>query len=187
MRSEDARRWVLQSSSPGQWQMPDAWRPFDRTTDQGGQSQPAPTRPSSDAGKVGEASIGGENRRPVSDAGRTRRAEAARRTMRMRHRRREALEWVEWMMRHHADGTIRVWGEARMQVILRPYENALKSGGIEELCELAEVAGIDVRSFANGPECLGAIFSRYMPSLDVLAAAADLRKGATEPRNFASP
>ena len=74
-----------------------------------------------------------------------------------------------------------------MQVILRPYENALKSGGIEELCELAEVAGIDVRSFANGPECLGVIFSRYMPRLDVLAAAADLRKGATEPRNFASP
>ena len=63
VRSEDARRRVVQSSSPGQWQMPDAWRPFDRTTDQGGQSQPAPTRPSFDAGKVGEAAIGGENRR----------------------------------------------------------------------------------------------------------------------------
>ena len=74
-----------------------------------------------------------------------------------------------------------------MQVILRPYETALKCGGIEELCELAEVAGIDVHSFANGPECLGAIFSRYMPSLDVLTAAADLRKGATEPRNLACP
>ena len=91
------------------------------------------------------------------------------------------------MMRQQADGTISVWGEARMQVILRPYENALKSGGIEELCELAEVAGIDVRSFATGPECLGVIFNRYMPRLDVLAAAADLRKGVTEPRNFASP
>ena len=99
----------------------------------------------------------------LSETGRLRRGEAARRTMRMRHRRREALEWAEWMMRHHADATIRVWGEPRMQVILRPYEIALKSGGIEGLCDLAEVAGIDVRSFANGPECLGAILSRYCP------------------------
>jgi hypothetical protein len=107
--------------------------------------------------------------------------------MRMRHRRREALEWVNWMIHQHADGTIRVWGETRMQVILRPYENALKSGGVQELHELAEVAGIDLRSLATGPQCLGAILARYMPRLDVLAAAADLQKGATQPRNFASP
>jgi hypothetical protein len=124
---------------------------------------------------------------PLSEEGRAKICEAARRTMRMRHRRREALEWVEWMMRHHADAKIRVWGEPRMQVILRPYENALKSGGIEELYELAEVAGIDVRSFANERECLGAILSRYMPRLDILATVADLKKGAPSSRNFASP
>ncbi len=74
-----------------------------------------------------------------------------------------------------------------MQVILRPYENALKSGGIEELDELCEVAGIDVRSFANERECQGAILSRYMPRLGILAAVADLKKGAPSSRNFASP
>jgi hypothetical protein len=63
VRSEDARWWVLQSSSPGQWQMPDAWRSFDGTADQGGQSQPAAACPNSDAGKVGETSGRGENRR----------------------------------------------------------------------------------------------------------------------------
>ena len=84
-------------------------------------------------------------------------------------------------MRQHADGTIRIWGEARMQVILRPYENALKSGGIEELCELAEVAGIDVRSFANGPQRLGASSAGICLSLDVLGAAADLRRAPRNP------
>jgi hypothetical protein len=57
---------------------------------------------------------------------------------------------------------------------------------IRERRACAEVAGIDVRSFANERECLGAILSRYMPRLDILAAVADLKKGAPSSRNFAS-
>lgn len=90
-------------------------------------------------------------------------------------------------MRHHADGSTRVWGQTRMQVILRPYEVALESGGAEELCELAALAGINLRNLADGSEYLRAILSRYMPRLDILSAAADLRNGATQPRSFATP
>ena len=115
----------------------------------------------------------------LSPDGRQRLRDAARRTMRMRHRKRQALEWSNWMLRQQADWTIRMWAYDRQRVILHPYMQTLKDYGDDAFFELAEIAGFgDLRKILDGTELTARILSRYMPRLDISTAAADLRKGA---------
>jgi hypothetical protein len=115
----------------------------------------------------------------LSPDGRQRLRDAARRSMRMRHRKRQALEWCNWMLRQQADWTIRMWTDSRQRVILHPYQQTLKDFGDEAFFELAEIAGFgDLRQTPDGTDLTAKILSRYRPRLDIRAAAEDLRKGA---------
>lgn len=115
----------------------------------------------------------------LSPDGRQRLREAARRTMRMRHRKRQALEWSNWMLRQQADWTTRMWTDSRQRVILHPYLQTLKDFGDDAFYELAKIAGFgDLRKTPDGTELTAKILTRYWPRLDISAAAADLRKGA---------
>ena len=99
--------------------------------------------------------------------------------MRIRHRKRQALEWSNWMLQQQADWTIRMWADDRRRVILHPYLQTLKDYGDDAFFEMAEIAGFgDLRKSPDGTELTAKILSRYMPRLDISAAAADLRKGA---------
>jgi hypothetical protein len=116
---------------------------------------------------------------PLSEEGRERLRESARRNMRMRHRRRQALAWCDWMLRQQADWTIRMWTDSRRHVILHPYLQTLKDFGGGAFFELAEIAGFgDLRKTADGTDLAAKILARYRPRLDIRAAAEDLRKGA---------
>jgi hypothetical protein len=115
----------------------------------------------------------------LSPEGRERLRDAARRTMRMRHRKRQALEWGNWMLRQQADWTIRMWSDDRQRVILHPYLQTLKDFGDRAFFELAEIAGFgDLRKTPDGTDLATKILARYRPRLDIRAAAEDLRKGA---------
>ncbi len=121
----------------------------------------------------------GNTRVELSPNGRQRLREAARRTMRMRHRKRQALKWCNWMLRQQADWTIRMWADERQRVILHPYLQTLKDFGDGAFFELAEIAGFgDLRKKPDGTDLATKILSRYRPRLDIRAAAEDLRKGA---------
>jgi hypothetical protein len=114
-----------------------------------------------------------------SPDGRQRLRDAARRTMRMRHRKRQALEWCDWMLEGCADRTTPLWADDRQRVILYPYRQILKDFGEEAFFELAEIAGFgDLRKEPDGTDLTARILSRYMPRLDISAATADLRRGA---------
>jgi hypothetical protein len=115
----------------------------------------------------------------LSPDGRERLREAARRTMRMRHRKRQALGWCDWMLTRNADWTRRLWSDERRRVILHPYIQTLKKYGDQAFFELAEVAGFEnLRKATDGTDLTAIILARYMPRLDISAAAADLRRGA---------
>lgn len=115
----------------------------------------------------------------LSPEGRERLRQAARRTMRLKHRRRQALAWSEWMLKQQADWTVRMWTDTRRQVILQPYLQTLKDFGDEAFFELVEIAGFgDLRKASDGTDLAANILLRYMPRLDIGAAATDLRKGA---------
>jgi hypothetical protein len=121
----------------------------------------------------------GETAVKLSPDGRERLRDAARRTMRMRHRKRQALEWCDWMLKERAEWTVRMWAESRQRVIISPYLQTLKDFGDEALFELAEIAGFgDLREELDGTDLTARILSRYMPHLDLSVAARDLRKGA---------
>ena len=114
----------------------------------------------------------------LSPEGHERLRVAARRTMRMRHRKRQALEWGNWMLRQQADWTIRMWSDDRQRVILHPYLQTLKDFGYRAFFELAEIAGFgDLRKARDGTDLAAKILARYGPRLDIRAAAEDLRKG----------
>ncbi|MBX2806151.1 MAG: hypothetical protein KTR19_09280 [Hyphomicrobiales bacterium] len=115
----------------------------------------------------------------LSPDGRERLRDAARRTMRMRHRKRQALGWYDWMLKQNADWTRHLWRDERRRVILHPYIQTLKKYGDQAFFELAEIAGFDnLRKATDGTDLTAIIIARYMPRLDISAAAADLRKGA---------
>ena len=115
----------------------------------------------------------------LSPDGRQSLRDAARRTMRMRHRKRQALEWCNWMLRQQADWTIRMWTDSRQRVILHPYLQTLEHFGDGAFFELAEIAGFgDLRKTPDGTDLATKILARYRPRLDIHAAAEDLRKGA---------
>jgi hypothetical protein len=115
----------------------------------------------------------------LSPDGRQRLRDATRRSMRMRHRKRQALEWCNWMLRQQADWTTRMWSDSRQRVILHPYLQTLKDFGGGAFFELAEIAGFgDLRKTADGTDLAAKILARYRPRLDIRAAAEDLRKGA---------
>jgi hypothetical protein len=97
----------------------------------------------------------------------------------MRHRKRQALEWCDWMLKERADWTVRMWADSRQRVILYPYLQTLKDFGEGAFFELAEIAGFnDLRKVPDGTDLTVRILSRYMPGLDISVAAGDLRKGA---------
>jgi hypothetical protein len=77
----------------------------------------------------------------LSPDGRQGLRDAARRTVRMRHRKRQALEWCDWMLKERADWTVRMWADSRQRVILYPYLQTLKDFGEGAFFELAEIAG----------------------------------------------
>jgi hypothetical protein len=115
----------------------------------------------------------------LSPEGRERIRNAARRTMRMRHRKRQALAWRDWMLKQNGDWTTRMWADSRQRVILHPYLKTLKDFGDGAFFELAEIAGFgDLRKTSDGTDLTAKILSRYRPRLDIRAAAEDLRKGA---------
>ena len=115
---------------------------------------------------------------PLSEAGREKIRETARRTMRLRHRKREALQWADWLMENDEDWNICLWGDRRRQTILEPFKTALDCGGIEELCELAGLIGLDLLSVPPGAELTGVIVGKYDPRFDLRELAADFRSGA---------
>ena len=184
LRRQDASRRPLQGASayeqePGAWPMPNAWRPFKRRADQEAGKATNRRRAGRNARPMGKLRAEGKTSVELSPDGRQRLREAARRTMRMRHRKRQALEWSNWMLRQQADWTIRMWADDRRRVILHPYLQTLKDYGDEAFFELAEIAGFgDLRKTSDGTELTAKILSRYMPRLDICVAAADLRKGA---------
>jgi hypothetical protein len=120
----------------------------------------------------------GETAIQLSPEGRARIREAARRTMRLRHRRRQALAWCDWMLKQNADWTVCMCVDSRQRVILRPYLQTLKDFGDEAFFELAEIADFDLRKAVDGSDLTAIILARYMPHLDISAAAEDLRRGA---------
>jgi len=120
----------------------------------------------------------GSNCVPLSDAARERIREAARRTMRLRHRKREALEWADWLLEQNTDYSIRLWEDRRKRVILEPYKAAAECGGLQQLFELADLAGIELRSLESGAELTAAILGKYAPRFDIREAANDLRRSA---------
>jgi hypothetical protein len=121
----------------------------------------------------------GESAIQLSQEGRERIRNAAIRTMRMRHRKRQALGWCDWMLKQNADSTRRLWSDERRRVILHPYLQTLQEYGDQAFFELAEVAGFEnLRKATDGTDLTAVILARYMPNLDIFAAAADLRKGA---------
>jgi hypothetical protein len=67
----------------------------------------------------------GETAIQLSPEGRARIREVARRTMRMRHRRHQALAWCDWMLKQNADWTVRMSVDSRRRVLLRPYLHTL--------------------------------------------------------------
>jgi hypothetical protein len=115
----------------------------------------------------------------LSPDGRQRLRDAARRTVRMRHRKRQALEWCDWMLKERADWTVRMWADSRQRVILYPYLQTLKDFGEGAFFELAEIAGFnDLRMVPDRTDLTVRILSRHMPGLDISVVAGDLRKGA---------
>jgi hypothetical protein len=97
----------------------------------------------------------------------------------MRHHKRQALAWCDWMPKQNADWTIRMWADSRQRVILRPYLQTLKDFGEDAFSELAEIASFgDLRKRPDGTDLTAMIHTCFMPRLDILAAAEDLRKGA---------
>jgi hypothetical protein len=121
---------------------------------------------------------GGKTAVQLSPEGRARIREAARRTMRLRHRKREALEWADWMLEQSRNAHIAMWFDKCQRVILEPYLTALNCGGMEELIELADLAGINLRGLQPGAELAQAILAKYAPRFDIRKAAEDLRRGA---------
>jgi hypothetical protein len=123
----------------------------------------------------------GETAVQLSPEGRERIREAARRTMRMRHRKRQALVWCDWMLKQNGDWTTRMWADERQRVILHPFLQTLKDFGDNAFFELAEIAGFgDLRKTPDGTDLTAKILTRYRPRLDIRAAVEDLRKGAKD-------
>jgi hypothetical protein len=117
----------------------------------------------------------------LSPEGRERIREAARRTMRMRHRKRQALAWCDWILKQNGDWTTRMWADERQRVILHPFLQTLKDFGDNAFFELAEIAGFgDLRKTPDGTDLTAKILTRYRPRLDIRAAVEDLRKGAKD-------
>ena len=82
-----------------------------------------------------------------------------------------------------ADGERRVLNisygrDHRRQTILEPFKTAADCGGIEELCELAGLIGLDLHALPRGAELTGVILGKYAPQFDLRALAADFRKAA---------
>jgi hypothetical protein len=126
-----------------------------------------------------ELQAAGKTAVELSPDGRQRLREAARRTMRLRHRKRQALEWCDWMLERCADRSTPLWSDDRQRVILFPYLQTLEDFGEEAFFELAEIAGLgDLRKMPDGTDLAAKILSRYVPRLDISAAAADFREGA---------
>jgi hypothetical protein len=117
---------------------------------------------------------------PLTEASRERVRQTARRTMRLRHRKREALEWAERMLEQNRNVEIRLWRDRCQRVILKPYLTAIDCGGLEKLYELSNLAGIDLRSHVEGADLTAAILRRYAPRFNIQEAAEDLRRGGQE-------
>ena len=96
-----------------------------------------------------------------------------------RHRKREALEWANWLMEKNADWNICRWGDRRRQTILEPFKTALDCGGIEKLCELAALIDLDMHALPRGAELTGVILGKHAPRFDLRELAADFRKSAS--------
>ena len=112
----------------------------------------------------------------LSPEGLEKRRQSARKHMRMRHRRRHAVEWADWMMEQNRDHEIRLWNDRRQAVILRPYLAQLTDGDVEALQEMAVIAGFD--PFPDNTEITQIILARYAPKFSIIVAADDLRRGA---------
>ena len=115
---------------------------------------------------------------PLSEAGREKIRLTARRTMRLRHRKREALEWADWLIEKNTDWSICLWSDRRREILLAPFITAIKSGGMEELCELAGLIDLDLGALPSGAELTGVILGKYAPRFDLRELAADFRRGA---------
>ena len=98
--------------------------------------------------------------------------------MRLRHRKREALQWADWLREKDEDWNICLWGDRRREILLEPFKTALDCGGMEELRELAGLIDLDLQALPSGTELTG-ILSRYAPKFDLRELAADFRKGAS--------
>jgi hypothetical protein len=99
----------------------------------------------------------------------------------MRHRKRQALAWCDWILKQNGDWTTRMWADERQRVILHPFLQTLKDFGDNAFFELAEIAGFgDLRKTPDGTDLTAKILTRYRPRLDIRAAVEDLRKGAQD-------
>jgi hypothetical protein len=83
-----------------------------------------------------------------------------------------ADQWFGWLRVHRIS---KFHVAPAWKTILRPYLTALDNGGLEELRELAGIAGIDL---PDGAEITGIILRRY-PTLNIKQAAEDLRRGGS--------
>lgn len=116
---------------------------------------------------------------PLTEEGREKLRQTARRTMRLRHRKRQALVWADWLTRVSQNSRLRLFADLRRETLLRPFLAAAENGGLEELQELAALAGIDLRNLPDGAEITDIILARYAPDFDHRQLAADLRGGAS--------
>ena len=115
---------------------------------------------------------------PLSPEGLERRRHAARRGMLMRHRKREALEWADWLDEQWQNWDVRCWHYYRRQAMLKPFMAAIESGGLGELADLSSLIGINVRGLPDGTELTAVLMAKYAPRYDLSQLAADFRKGA---------
>jgi hypothetical protein len=104
------------------------------------------------------------------------RRQSARKHMRLRHRKTEAIEWADWMIEQNQDHRIRLWDDRRRAVILEPYLAQLRAGDVERFQELASIAGFP--PITNDPNLTEFILARYAPRFSIAVAAEHLRQGA---------
>ena len=114
----------------------------------------------------------------LSPEGLERRRQSARRNMRIRHRRREALEWADWLQEQLLGVDHPLWGRTPLKILWEPFAIAVDKGGIEELAELASLIGIDLGSAPDDTDLTSFILARYLPTLNIQRLADDFRKAA---------
>ena len=113
----------------------------------------------------------------MSDDAKKRMAEASSKRLRMRHRRRQAIEWADWITEQLEQRASWPREYNSRAIIIEPFRKALEHGGLREMIELASLTELKVERFMeDGCDIYATILHRY--SYHARRLAEEFRAGA---------